>query len=448
MKKKILYYCSLLISLILLITSLFFNFTYSEFSSDNVKDNIANFSSYDYAGRLPGSNENLLVGELIKKSFESSELVPLNESYMENFTTLCPVDSNTIPYLTISYNNIVIEELKYGIDFKEDMINFRNNTLTFSKNNTVNINTNSIEVANDTGNYLFYVAKNNDFSFRSSFMSDYPYNMAIMITTDTYNKILDSVRAGLDVSVHVPFTTEEKTISNVVGVLEGSKDNLPPLVITSHYDHLGKDGLGNTYTGALDNASGTSFMLELQRSLSTYGKPKRDIIFVALNAEEFGLLGSKNFAEKNKDKLTGAEVINFDMIGSECYPITFMLGESAKDKESELLNSVEKLSKKHNTPYEVEYRNASDHASFTNIGLDSLSFCHSDMTKIHTPNDKVEFISTDAIDSVYTIAFEKIQDSCYGNLTVFFNNKYSILILAFIFGLLVAAPFAHRKKCS
>lgn len=448
MKKKILYYCSLLISLILLITSLFFNFTYSEFSSDNVKDNIANFSSYDYAGRLPGSNENLLVGELIKKSFESSELVPLNESYMENFTTLCPVYSNTTPYLTISYNNIVIEELKYGIDFKEDMVNFRNNTLAFSKNNTVNINTNSIEVANDTGNYLFYVAKNNDFSFRSSFMSDYPYNMAIMITTDTYNKILDSVRAGLDVSVHVPFTTEEKTISNVVGVLEGSNADLPPLVITSHYDHLGKDGLGNTYTGALDNASGTSFMLELQRSLSTYGKPKRDIIFVALNAEEFGLLGSKNFAEKNKDKLTGAEVINFDMIGSEGYPITFMLGESAKDKESELLNSVEKLSKKHNTPYEVEYRNASDHASFTNIGLDSVSFCHSDMTKIHTPNDKVEFISTDAIDSVYSIIEEKIQDSCYGNLTVFFNNKYSILILAFIFGLLVAAPFARRKKCS
>lgn len=446
MKKKLLYYCSLLISLILLITSLFFNFTYSEFSSSNVKDNIAKFASYDYGGRLPGSNENLLVGELIKKNFESSELVPLNESHMEDFTTLCPISTNTVPYLTISYNGIVIEELKYGVDFKEDMINFRNNTLIFSKTDTVNINTNSIEVANDTGNYLFYVAKDNNFSFRSSFMSDYPYNMAIMITTDTYNKILDSVRAGLDISVHAPFATEEKTISNVVGVLEGSNDNLPPLVITSHYDHLGKDGLGNTYTGALDNASGTSFMLELQRSLSTYGKPKRDIIFVALNAEEFGLLGSKSFAEKNKDKLAGAEVINFDMIGSEGYPITFMLGESAKDKDSKLLSSVEKLSKKNNTPYEIEYRDASDHASFSNIGLDAISFCHSDMTKIHTPNDKVEFISTDAIDSVYTIVEEKIQDSCYRKTTVFFHNKYSILILAFIFGALVSAPFINKKK--
>ncbi|MBB6714230.1 M28 family metallopeptidase [Clostridium gasigenes] len=449
MKKKLLYCFSLLISFVLLAVSLFFNFTYSSFDSNKVKEEVANLSSYNYAGRLPGSNENLLIGELIRKNFTDSKLVPLNETYSEDFTTLCPIKTNTIPYLTISSNGIVIEDLKYGIDFKEDMLNFKKNSITFSKSDTVNINTNSIEViTTDAEKYLFYVAKDNDFSFRSSFMSDFPYNMAIMINTNTYNKILDSVRAGLDVSVHVPFTTEEKTISNIVGVLKGSNSKLPPLVITSHYDHLGTDGLGNTYNGALDNASGTSFMLELQRSLSTYAKPKRDIIFVALNAEEFGLLGSKKFAETNKDKLEGAEVINFDMIGSENYPITFMLGEKAKDTDSKLLKSVEKLSKKYDTPYEIEYKDSSDHASFTNAGLDALSFCHSDMTKIHTPNDKVEFINTDAIDSVYTIVEAKIKDSSYGNITVFFHDKYSILIFSFLFGILVAAPFANKKKCS
>lgn len=446
MKKKLLYYCSLLISIILLSFSLFSNFTYSSFDSDKVKENIANFSSYNYAGRLPGSNENSLIGELIKKNFEDSKLVPLNETYKEDFTTLCPVKTNTLPYLTISSNGNIVEELKYGVDFKEDMLNFKNNTVTFSKNDIVNFSANSIEITNDSGKYLFYVAKDNDFSFRSSFMSDFSYNMAIMINTNTYNKILDSLRSGLEISVHVPFTTEEKTISNIVGVIEGSNDKLPPLVLTAHYDHLGKDGLENTYNGALDNASGTSFMLELQRSLSTYAKPNRDIIFVALNAEEFGLLGSKEFVKKNKDKLQGAEVINFDMIGSDNYPITFMLGEKVKNEDSKLLNSVEKLSKKHSTPYEVEYKDASDHASFSNIGLDALSFCHSDMTKIHTPNDKVEFISTDAIDSVYTIVEEKIQDSCYSSITVFFHNTYSILIFSFIFGLLISAAYINKKK--
>lgn len=445
MKKKILYYCSLLISIILLGFSLFFNFTYSAFDSDKVKENIANFSSYDYSGRLPGSDSNALVGDLIEKNFKDSGLVPLNETYNEDFSTICPVKTNTLPYINISSNGIVTESLKYGVDFKEDMINFKNNQVTFSKVDSVNINTTSIEVITSTGKYLFYVPKSNDFSFRSSFMSDFPYNMTIMINTNSFNKILDSVRAGFEISVHVPFSNEEKTISNIVGVIKGSNGKLPPLVLTAHFDHLGVDGLGNTYNGALDNASGTSFMLELQRSLSSYAKPKRDIIFVALNAEEFGLLGSKNFAESNKEKLKGAEVINFDMIGSDNHPITFMLGENAKDKESKLLDSVEKLSKKNNTPFEVEYRDASDHASFSNIGLDSLSFCHSDMTKIHTPNDKVDAISTDAIDSVYTIVNEKIKDSAYNNVTTVLHDKYSIFLFAFLFGSLVSAPFANRK---
>ncbi|MGL5085300.1 MAG: M28 family metallopeptidase [Clostridium sp.] len=445
MKKKIIYYCSLLISIILLGFSLFFNFTYSAFDSNKVKENIASFSSYDYSGRLPGSDSNYLVGNLIEKEFKDSNLVPLNETYNEDFTTICPVKTNTLPYINFFLNGVVTDSLKYGVDFKEDMLNFKNNTVTFSKLDSVNINTTSIEVITSTGKYLFYVPKNNDFSFRSSFMSDFPYNMAIMINTNSFNKILDSVRAGSDVSVHLPFSNEEKTISNIVGVLKGSNSKLPPLVLTAHFDHLGVDGLGNTYNGALDNASGTSFMLELQRSLSTYAKPKRDIIFVALNAEEFGLLGSKNFAESNKEKLQGAEVINFDMIGSDNYPITFMLGENAKDKDSKLLDSVKKLSKKNNTPFEVEYRDASDHASFSNIGLDSLSFCHSDMTKIHTPNDKVDAISTDAIDSVYTIVNEKIKDSAYNKTSTILHDKYSIFLFAFIFGSLVSAPFANKK---
>ncbi|MGL5351836.1 MAG: M28 family metallopeptidase [Clostridium sp.] len=445
MNKKIIYYCSLLISITLLGFSLFFNYTYSAFDSNKVKENIASLSSYNYSGRLPGSDSNSLVGDLIEKDFKDSKLVPLNETYNEDFTTICPVKTNTLPYINISSNGIITESLKYGVDFKEDMLNFENNKVTFSKLDTVNINTTSIEVITSTGKYLFYVPKNNDFSFRSSFMSDFPYNMAIMINTNSFNKILDSVRAGFDVSVHVPFSNEEKTISNIVGVIKGSNSKLPPLVLTAHYDHLGVDGLGNTYNGALDNASGTSFMLELQRSLSSYAKPKRDIIFVALNAEEFGLLGSKNFAETNKERLQGAEVINFDMIGSDNYPITFMLGENAKDKDSNLLDSVEKLSKKNNTPFEVEYRDASDHASFSNIGVDSLSFCHSDMTKIHTPNDKVDAISTDAIDSVYTIVNEKIKDSAYNKASTFLHDKYSIFLFAFLFGTLVSAPFANRK---
>jgi aminopeptidase YwaD len=446
MKKKIFYSISLITSLALLCTSIFFNVTYSPFNADNVKENIAILSSETYGGRLAGSNGNLLVGEIIRKNFEDNKLVPLNEGFKEDFKTTCPINNNSSPYLKVSSEDKVIESLKYGVDYKEDMINFRIHNLNFSKEDKVNIYTNSIEVITKDGNCLFYVAPNNEFSFRSSFINNFPYDMMVLITTNTYNKILDSIREGLTVSVNLPFSTYEKDLVNIVGVLKGSSKNLPPLVLTAHYDHLGQDGLKNTYYGALDNASGTSFLLELQKTLSNYGTPKRDIIFAALNAEEFGLLGSKSFAESNIDKLKGAQVVNFDMIGSKDYPLTLMLGASFKDNESELLKSIEKISKKNNVSTNVIYEDSSDHASFNNLGIDALSFCHSDMSKIHTPNDTVEHISTDAIDSAYNVIEDKINAYCYSPFTVFFHSKASLFIFAILFGFLVSAPFINHIK--
>ena len=68
-----------------------FNFTYSPFNADNVKNNIALFSSEIYEGRLPGTDGNLLVGEIIRQNFESNNLTPLNGDYKESFKALCPV---------------------------------------------------------------------------------------------------------------------------------------------------------------------------------------------------------------------------------------------------------------------------------------------------------------------------------------------------------------------
>lgn len=446
MKKKLIYYVSLVITIILLSLSLFSNFTYSPFNADNVKKRIAILSSDTYAGRLAGSKENSLVEELLRKNFQDNKLIPLNDNYKESFKVISPVNNNSTPYLKISYDDGYEENLKYGVDFKEDMINFKNTKLTFSNEDKITIFSNYIEVNTKDGKFLFHLAPNNDFSFRSSFITDFPYDMLILINTDSYNKIINSLRDGADISINIPFSTEEKEISNVVGVLEGTSKSLPPLVLTAHFDHLGTDALNNIYGGALDNASGTSFLLELERSLATYGKPKRDIIFVALNAEEFGLLGSKAFAEKNILKLKGAEVINFDMIGSDGFPLTLMLGANYKDKESKLLNSIEKIAKKNNVSTKVTYENSSDHASFNDLGIDALSFCHSDLTKIHTPNDTIEHISINAINDAYSVIEDKIFDSSYSIVTKFFYGKTSILIFSILFGFLVSAPFITYIK--
>ncbi|NCP63479.1 MAG: M28 family peptidase [Paraglaciecola sp.] len=105
--------------------------------------------------------------------------------------------------------------------------------------------------------------------------------------------------------VHLESRSEHQQISspNVVAILEGSDPELKKqyVVYSAHADHIGfaktvaKDKINN---GAMDNASGTSVLLETARLFSQMAqKPKRSILFVAVTGEEKGLLGSDYFAQ-------------------------------------------------------------------------------------------------------------------------------------------------------
>lgn len=90
---------------------------------------------------------------------------------------------------------------------------------------------------------------------------------------------------------------------NVVAKLEGSDPELKDeyVVYSAHWDHLGKDETlqgDQIYNGALDNATGTAGLVELAEAYAAMPtKPKRSILFLAVTAEEKGLLGSKYYAE-------------------------------------------------------------------------------------------------------------------------------------------------------
>ena len=89
---------------------------------------------------------------------------------------------------------------------------------------------------------------------------------------------------------------------NVIAKLEGSDPQLKNeyVIYTAHWDHLGKDDKlqgDQIYNGALDNATGTAGLLELAEAFAKLPvKPKRSILFLAVTAEEQGLLGSKYYA--------------------------------------------------------------------------------------------------------------------------------------------------------
>ncbi len=92
--------------------------------------------------------------------------------------------------------------------------------------------------------------------------------------------------------------------ANVVGLLEGADPVLKHeyVVLSAHLDHLGRGAAvgGDTiYNGAMDNASGVAVMLEVAHMLAGDARrPRRSVLFVALTAEERGLLGGDVFARQ------------------------------------------------------------------------------------------------------------------------------------------------------
>lgn len=90
--------------------------------------------------------------------------------------------------------------------------------------------------------------------------------------------------------------------ANVAGLLPGSDPGLANevVVVTAHYDHVGigeAERGDSIYNGALDNGIGTAMLIEVARNLAAAPtRPRRPILFLAVGAEEKGLIGSDFFA--------------------------------------------------------------------------------------------------------------------------------------------------------
>ncbi len=90
------------------------------------------------------------------------------------------------------------------------------------------------------------------------------------------------------------------TSQNVVGLLPGTKHPDETVIYSAHWDHLGigkPDATGDTiYNGALDNATGIAQLIEQARVFAHEPRTDRSIVFLAVTAEEKGLLGSEYYA--------------------------------------------------------------------------------------------------------------------------------------------------------
>jgi Zn-dependent M28 family amino/carboxypeptidase len=105
-----------------------------------------------------------------------------------------------------------------------------------------------------------------------------------------------NAKANFDVKI----TARTIQSHNIVGKVEGSSRKDEYVVYTAHWDHLGRDTTlkgDQIYNGAIDNASGSSAILEIARAYTKLPTPPaRSILFVSVTGEEKGLLGSKYYA--------------------------------------------------------------------------------------------------------------------------------------------------------
>ena len=189
-------------------------------------------------------------------------------------------------------------------------------------------------------------------------------------------------------------TVEIETM-NVIGVLKGTSDK--HVVIGAHMDHLGVDGDGDAYNGADDNASGTTAILELAEAFGkSDAKPKDTIVFIAFNAEELGLLGSKHYVSDPLLPLDDCKLmINLDMVGR-------LRGTTVTAQGGNLSRSVTQLVDKldDNYPFDVNITaagNRSDHAPFNWNGVPVLFFHTGTHPQYHRTTDDPDLINYEGL---------------------------------------------------
>jgi Zn-dependent M28 family amino/carboxypeptidase len=111
-----------------------------------------------------------------------------------------------------------------------------------------------------------------------------------------------SIMDGITVSGRVDSQIEHLVSRNVAGVIPGSKNPDEYVLFAAHWDHLGKkdvaEGEDGIFNGAVDNATGVAGILTIADAfMHQKTPPERSILFLAVTAEESGLLGSAYFAE-------------------------------------------------------------------------------------------------------------------------------------------------------
>ena len=200
-----------------------------------------------------------------------------------------------------------------------------------------------------------------------------------------------------------PFAyNNDKEGKNVLGYIPGVKNQDQFIVMSAHYDHLGKTEDGRIYHGADDNASGVGGLLAAIEYFSA-NPPENSILFAAFDAEELGLQGSRAFVNNPPVTLDKVLVdINMDMIGRNAQKELYACGTRyypfLKKYIDGCCTNIEgvKLLFGHDSPAKSnpsnDWTEASDHGPFHQKKIPFIYFGVEDHEDYHKPTDEFDKI--------------------------------------------------------
>ena len=187
---------------------------------------------------------------------------------------------------------------------------------------------------------------------------------------------------GVTFSADYAVKAEKIVSKNIVGLLPGAKRPNETVIYTAHWDHLGvglPDAKGDKiYNGALDNASGSSMLIEIARQFASAPRTDRSVVFMSVTAEEKGLLGSEYYAANPLYPLaTTVGDINMDGISAYGPAKDFT---TSGDAPLTLQDDLIALAKTRGKTYSPDPRPGagsffrSDHFPFAKRGVPAISF--------------------------------------------------------------------------
>ncbi len=238
---------------------------------------------------------------------------------------------------------------------------------------------------------------------------------------------------GKSKSVKIPCNIkilQEKNIkqlkgNNILGYIEGTDEKLKEelVIITAHYDHLGKRG-EEIFHGADDDASGTSAVMEIAEAFSAAQRmgigPRRSVLCMLVTGEEKGLLGSEYYANFPIFPLekTVADV-NIDMVGrvdekhAAKNDYVYVIGADKLSDDLHLINEqmnatylnmeLDYTYNNESDPNRYYYR--SDHYNFAKRGIPVVFYFNGTHEDYHRPSDTVDKINFEMLTRRAQLAF-------------------------------------------